>query len=635
MLENWLLHVREVEHLEPHVIALDAETVKFCRGMGVSVEQADTEGLKKSMKAKGLHFTSVGVAKLLSLQVVQRVLKGGSDVLFSDVDVAWLSDPWVYLDTEPLADLLISIDCLSPRCDEGRAPPIRHWANYFPPQAWPGWWPRCGHTHGDAYGVAYNAGVLFLRANERAFAFMDAFVDNMLKMAAPADNHLEGTMLHDMTDQESLIHLVAEGTYPLKMLPGSKRVFSTMKGRLDAGTFPVSVVANGHVYFVQQHHQKVGKSPIAVHATFNPGGNPGKLHRFREAHLWRADPEAYFVDPGHNGFIAYDGTVPLELLDARTAGSQLEAHLRLMAFYAHVTMHLLALGRVLGRVPVMPQLICLCDRDEHPDILPTCTTGGSDLELPFECPMDALFNTQEWADRRVDFRPASFLEHNRLPLEEKASSAVASLGVETAKPVEGGGSKWRYEQRYNDSTHLWGRFPSSAPQHVVFLDSPVVDSWVVQRLQGMKNFRVLRLAGLSPATTYCAKSLDPDAIALELLVARLIRDNSWCCAAFDKAAPGTYSKVLVPWPGVTPNSCPPGRTHSEQLERVLGVGRGGGGGGGGRQHAALQSRIVLHHVSRPLRASPKGACILDHALLAGLAEAVGARLPARFAAGST
>ena len=57
MLENWLLHVREVEHLEPHVIALDAETVKFCRGMGVSVEQADTEGLKKSMKAKGLHFT--------------------------------------------------------------------------------------------------------------------------------------------------------------------------------------------------------------------------------------------------------------------------------------------------------------------------------------------------------------------------------------------------------------------------------------------------------------------------------------------------------------------------------------------------------------------------------------------------
>ena len=136
---------------------------------------------------------------------------------------------------------------------------------------------------------------------------------------------------------------------------------------------------------------------------------------------------------------------------------------------------------------------------------------------------------------------------------------MASLGAETAKPVEGGGSKWRYEQRYNDSTHLWERFPSSAPQHVVFLDSPVVDSRVVQRLQGMKNFRVLRLAGLSPATTYCAKSLDPDATALELLVARLIRDNSWCCAAFDKAAPGTYSKVLVPWPGVTPNSCPPGQ----------------------------------------------------------------------------
>merc|ERR1712078_905490 len=51
-----LLHVREVEHLEPHVIALDAETVKFCRGMEVSVEQADTEGLKKSMKATARSF---------------------------------------------------------------------------------------------------------------------------------------------------------------------------------------------------------------------------------------------------------------------------------------------------------------------------------------------------------------------------------------------------------------------------------------------------------------------------------------------------------------------------------------------------------------------------------------------------
>ena len=561
MLSNWLSHVRKIESLEPHVIALDAGTAKFCKGLGASVELADTEGLIKSMTAKGLKFTNVGVAKLLSLQVVQRVLKGGSDVLFSDVDVAWLSDPLAYLDTEPQADLLISIDCLSPRYDEGREPPIKSWADYFPAQAWPRWWPRCGHTNGDEYGVAYNAGVLFLRANARTFAFMDAFVENMLKMAAPADNHLEGSMLHDMTDQESLIHLVAEGAYPLKMLPGSKRVFSTMGGRLNAGTFPVSVVANGHVYFVQRHHQKIGRSPVAVHATFNPGGNPGKVNRFREAHLWDADPETYFDDAGHNGFIAYDGTVPLELLDTRTAGSQIEAHLRLMSFYAHVTMHLLALGRALGRVPVMPQLICLCDRDEHPDILPTCITGGSDLDLPFQCPMDHLFNMQEWADRGIDFRPATFLENNRLLLMDRSKIAVVKAFGEPGNRTKSVGSQWQYEQRFNESTHLWERVRRPSPQQVrVPFIHGVVSEEFVKNLQGLTEFRVLKVAGLVPSSSYCAKNLDPDPRALEQHVGRLIRDNHWCCAAFDKAAPGTYRDIPVPWPGTLPSACPDGQS---------------------------------------------------------------------------
>ena len=43
-------------------------------------------------------------------------------------------------------------------------------------------------------------------------------------------------------------------------------------------------------------------------------------------------------------------------------------------------------------------------------------------------------------------------------------------------------------------------------------------------------------------------------------VGRLIRDNHWCCAAFDKAAPGTYRDIPVPWPGTLPSACPDGQS---------------------------------------------------------------------------
>ena len=101
--------------------------------------------------------------------------------------------------------------------------------------------------------------------------------------------------------------------------------------------------------------------------------------------------------------------------------------MRIATFYLHVTSHLLALSRALKRTIILPRMLCLCDRDEHPDVLPQCTTSASDLSLPFVCPMDHVIDTGLWDWLRMPFRPYSFLESPSLPPEVKSS--VARLQV--------------------------------------------------------------------------------------------------------------------------------------------------------------------------------------------------------------
>ena len=43
-----------------------------------------------------------------------------------------------------------------------------------------------------------------------------------------------------------------------------------------------------------------------------------------------------------------------------------------------------------GRTLVVPTMVCYCDWDEVPHVLDVCKIRGTDLRLPFECPLDYL-----------------------------------------------------------------------------------------------------------------------------------------------------------------------------------------------------------------------------------------------------
>ncbi len=63
-----------------------------------------------------------------------------------------------------------------------------------------------------------------------------------------------------------------------------------------------------------------GVEPIAVHATFQPHGLPGKVVRLREFGLWRRDAPEYFA----GRFLAVDSGVRAHV--ARAAAAHAAAH---------------------------------------------------------------------------------------------------------------------------------------------------------------------------------------------------------------------------------------------------------------------------------------------------------------------
>ena len=77
----------------------------------------------------------------------------------------------------------------------------------------------------------------------------------------------------------------------------------------------------------------------------------------------------------------------------------------------------------------------------------------------------------------------------------------------------------------------------------------------MERLQGLRGHRVLKLSGIGPSFPFCAWALDPDRTQLKALLQELVLENTWCCSAYDKSV-GTHA-VPYPWAGVVePKACP-------------------------------------------------------------------------------
>ena len=102
--------------------------------------------------------------------------------------------------------------------------------------------------------------------------------------------------------------------------PSGAHVMDAWDKSVRLGALPLPLFINGHGYFVQSAHKRLGVSPLAVHgghfhlgrrrrltrgfghvcqvhATYSLDNHDGvaKTQRFREAGLWDVDPPEYYA----------------------------------------------------------------------------------------------------------------------------------------------------------------------------------------------------------------------------------------------------------------------------------------------------------------------------------------------------
>jgi hypothetical protein len=176
---------------------------------------------------------------------------------------------------------------------------------------------------------------------------------------------------------------------------------------LRFGILPVATFASGHTFFVQRMYEKKKLEPYVVHATFQFSGTEGKRHRLREFKLWYDAPEYY--DP-EGGMLMVDLDVPEGLLTA--AKETPEKHFDLVNHQLLQVRGALMLANSLKRTLILPEFWCGMDRwwAPHRGIIP-----GSQLQLPYKCPADHIFELETWVRRNEPFREYSILENPRTP----------------------------------------------------------------------------------------------------------------------------------------------------------------------------------------------------------------------------
>lgn len=64
-------------------------------------------------------------------------------------------------------------------------------------------------------------------------------------------------------------------------------------------------------------------------------------------------------------------------------------------------------------VQVLPRFVCYCDQDWYASVLKRCRVDGSDLALPFVCPLDVFLNPGALDVGQLPYRMESYLHDPR------------------------------------------------------------------------------------------------------------------------------------------------------------------------------------------------------------------------------
>ncbi|XRB18460.1 glycosyltransferase family 77 protein [Pseudoscourfieldia marina] len=414
---NWLGHLSRLGVKNVMVGAMDHEMLEALVERGVPTFSMES-GLTTGDFGWGTPtFHKMGREKI---NLFVKFTEMGFDVLISDIDTVWLRDPLPYMAEYKNADVLTSSDHLSATTTDGG---LESWPNA---------------------GSAANIGIMLFRrsANKLARKWLD--------MLEKDDK---------IWDQNAFNDLYRKGGMGGRS--SENRVFKGYDGTLSFGILPVSLFCSGHTYFTQQMPMKMGVTPYVIHATFQYSGTDGKRHRFREHMIWDDVPEYYLNGKAGKGFLMYDADVPQELIN--NAKTSPEAHFELVNYQLLSVRSALALAQITGRALIMPKLWCGQDRwwAPHRGIIP-----GSQLKLPYECPMDHVFDI-EWFQRQrdekvfgphIDFREYSFLDNPRMPDGVKQSMNI--MRFQDTRDHGGAGGEIMTEAEFkevHDAHHLGAR----------------------------------------------------------------------------------------------------------------------------------------------------------------------------------
>jgi hypothetical protein len=357
----------------------------------------------------------------------------GWNIMMSDVDVLWFESPWpwvggggvpVFPEAAKMAhaDVLISTDIVEVEADSEHA-------------SW-------------LLNREYNTGIVFFRATNASIALVKLWRERV-----EIEGAIKGLYINDQAVFNRMTHGQHNGRIePLELpldeptpdvAPGALRgvfwvtspVMAPSNLRVSMGVLPMMRFCNGHVFFVNRLPARFGLRAAAVHATYQYADERqysyGKRHRLRQAGGWNIDTADYFAK-GQFMTIAGDSLMAgvayrrEELAVWRgkhfRKNNGIDLHFEMEAHQRELLRDAFALAHALGRILVLPEMLCFCDRYwwlTHACRMP----GAESMPLPFLCPLDHIFDIGRWEDEKLAYREAGFLANPRLPREVGASRA--------------------------------------------------------------------------------------------------------------------------------------------------------------------------------------------------------------------
>mmetsp|Transcript_19097 Transcript_19097/g.26441 ORF Transcript_19097/g.26441 Transcript_19097/m.26441 type:complete len:801 (-) Transcript_19097:47-2449(-) len=258
-------------------------------------------------------------------------------------------------------------------------------------------------------------------------------------------------------------------TYDRHKQTGHRDAYWMWHGQIKVGLLPMAEFLNGHLFFTRRLQDYSGIAPIAVHLTYQFGDTAdyvyGKRQRLREHGIWLMEEESYFTDGDFlaitNAEAGYKHIVHKYAPRARVCketdpvaskcwhGERLtedsireghlsprdpekyqdpaRPHLEIQGWLRGVLRNGIVLSQILNRTLILPRLECFCER--HWWLLEDCRipAGKSQMPMPYNCPMDHIFEPAEWYYHKVNFREPTFLNNSRVPLDVKNSRLQVRL----------------------------------------------------------------------------------------------------------------------------------------------------------------------------------------------------------------